>query len=467
MELQFWGAAQTVTGSMHLLRVNGANILLDCGLYHGRRKEAFERNRNFPFDPKDIDVLIVSHAHIDHTGNIPTLVKQGYDGPIWATPATRDLCAIMLRDSAHIQESDVAYVNKKRARRGQKLFEPLYTQADALEALTLFQSIGYDRPFEVAPGVQVRYREAGHVLGSASVTLDIDENGKQKRLVFSGDIGRKNLPILRDPQPVEGADFIIMESTYGQRFHESPGQARAELKQTVLAAIKNKGKVIIPSFAVGRTQEIVYALHQLLEYNEIPEIDIFVDSPLAVNATEIFRLHPEVYDRETIDFMNDTGNRDPFGFEGVKYVRSVEESKALNDYPQAAVIISASGMCESGRILHHLKNNITDPRNTVLFVGYQAENTLGRKILDSQPVVSIFGDEYEVKARVIKIAGYSAHADHNGLLSWLQAGQTRGKPQKLFLVHGELESATALAEAARQQGIPQVYVPERGQSFEL
>jgi metallo-beta-lactamase family protein len=315
--------------------------------------------------------------------------------------------------------------------------------------------------------VQVRYREAGHVLGSASVTLDIDENGKQKRLVFSGDIGRKNLPILRDPQPVDGADFIIMESTYGQRIHESPGQARAELKQTVLAAIKNRGKVIIPAFAVGRTQEIVYALHQLLEHNEIPEIDIFVDSPLAVNATEIFRLHPEVYDRETIDFLNDTGSRDPFGFEGVKYVRSVEESKALNDYPQAAVIISASGMCESGRILHHLKNNITDPRNTVLFVGYQAENTLGRKILDGQPVVSIFGDEYEVKARVIKIAGYSAHADHNGLLGWLQAAQTQGNLQKLFLVHGELENATALAEAARQQGIPQVYVPERGQSFQL
>ena len=467
MELQFWGAAQTVTGSMHLLRVNGSNILLDCGLYHGRRKEAFERNRNFPFDPKDIDVLIVSHAHIDHTGNIPTLVRQGYDGPIWATPATRDLCAIMLRDSAHIQESDVAYVNKKRARRGQNLFEPLYTQPDALAALTLFQSVGYDRPFAAAPGVQVCYREAGHVLGSASVTLDIDDHGQQKRLVFSGDIGRKNLPILRDPQPVEGADFIIMESTYGQRIHEPPSQARAELKQIVLAAVENNGKVIIPAFAVGRTQEIVYALHQLRADNEIPDIDIFVDSPLAVNATDIFRLHPEVYDRETIDFMNDTGSRDPFGFEGVRYVRSVEESKALNDYRHAAVIISASGMCESGRILHHLKNNITESRNTVLFVGYQAENTLGRKILDGQPVVPIFGDEYEVRARVIKIGGYSAHADHNGLLAWLQAAQARGQPQKLFLVHGELENATALAEAARQQGIPQVYMPARGQSFTL
>lgn len=467
MELEFWGAAQTVTGSMHLLKVNGYNILLDCGLYHGRRKEAFERNRNFPFNPADIDVLILSHAHIDHTGNVPTLVKQGYQGPIWATSATRDLCAIMLRDSAYIQESDVKYVNKRRAKRGQKLFEPLYTQEDALEALTCFQSVGYNRPFEPLPGVQVHYRDAGHVLGSASVTLDIDDNGKQKRLVFSGDIGRKNLPILRDPQPVDGADFIIMESTYGQRYHESPGQARADLKQAVLEACNKQGKVIIPSFAVGRTQEIVYALHQLLEAKEIPEIEIFVDSPLAVNATEVFRLHPEVYDRETIDFLNDTGSRDPFGFECVTYVRSVEESKALNELDRPAVIISASGMCESGRILHHLKNSITQPRNTVLFVGYQGENTLGRKILDGQPVVPIFGDDYPVKAKVHKIDGYSAHADHNGLLNWLKAAQERGNPQHLFLVHGEPENSNALAEAARQQGVPNVSVPARGQSFVL
>jgi metallo-beta-lactamase family protein len=467
MELQFWGAAQTVTGSMHLFKVNGYNILLDCGLYQGRRKEAFERNKNFPFDPTEIDALILSHAHIDHTGNVPTLVKHGYRGPIWATPATRDLCAIMLRDSAHIQESDVRYVNKRRIKRGQNPFEPLYSQADALKALTLFQSIGYNRPFEVVPGVQAHYREAGHILGSASVTLDIDDGGRQKRLVFSGDIGRKNLPILRDPVSVEGADFIIMESTYGQRYHESPGQARAALKQTVFDTYDKKGKLIIPSFAVGRTQEIVYALHELTDKNEIPKIDVFVDSPLAVNATEIFRLHPEVYDQETRDFLVETDSRDPFGFEGITYVRDVAASKALNDLTQPAVIISASGMCEAGRILHHLKNSITEKRNTVLFVGYQAENTLGRKILEGRPVVPIFGDDYRVKAKVVKIEGYSAHADRNGLLNWLKAAQEQGNPQKLFLVHGEVESAMALAEAAREQGVPEVYVPERGQAFDL
>jgi metallo-beta-lactamase family protein len=467
MELQFWGAAQTVTGSMHLLKVNGHNILLDCGLYQGRRKQAFERNKNFPFDPTEIDALILSHAHIDHTGNVPSLVKNGYRGPIWATSATRDLCAIMLLDSAHIQESDVRYVNKRRIKRGQQPFEPLYTQADALEALNLFQSIGYNRPFEVVPGVQAHYREAGHILGSASVTLDIDDGGRQKCLVFSGDIGRKNLPILRDPAPVEGADFIIMESTYGQRYHESPDQALVALRQTVLETYDKKGKLIIPSFAVGRTQEIVYTLHELTNKNEIPKIDVFVDSPLAVNATEIFRLHPEVYDQETRDFLAETNSRDPFGFEGITYVREVAASKALNDLDRPAIIISASGMCEAGRILHHLKNSITEKRNTILFVGYQAENTLGRKILEGRPVVPIFGDDYAVKARVVKIEGYSAHADRNGLLNWLKAAQERGNPQKLFLVHGEVESAMALAEAAREQGVPEVYVPEREQAFDL
>lgn len=467
MELEFWGAAQTVTGSMHLVNINGYKILLDCGLYQGHRKEAYERNRNFPFDPTDIDVLILSHAHIDHTGNVPTLVRQGYDGPIWATPATRDLCSIMLRDSAHIQESDVAYVNRRRVKQGQTPFEPLYVQADAVKALTYFQTIGYDRPFLVAPGVTARYQEAGHVLGSASITLDIEEGGQQKRLVFSGDVGRKNLAILRDPSPVPGVDFMIMESTYGQRFHESPDQAKAALKEAVLEISHNKGKLIVPSFAVGRTQELVYGLHELIAHNEVPNIDVFVDSPLAVNATEVFRLHPDVYDQETRDFLAATEHRDPFGFEGVNYIRQVSESKALNNYDRPAVIISASGMCESGRILHHLKNNISDTRNIILFVGYQAEHTLGRRILEGQPVVPIFGDEYAVKAKVVKIDGYSAHADHNGLLAWLKGAQDQNHLQKLFLVHGELENAEALAKAARSQGVPEVYIPARGQHFDL
>jgi len=467
MELHFWGAAQTVTGSMHLLKVNGYNILLDCGLYQGKRKEAFERNRNFPFDPSEIDALVLSHAHIDHTGNVPTLVKNGYRGPIWATSATRDLCAIMLLDSAHIQESDVAYVNKKRIKQGKTPFEPLYQRADALEALNQFQSLGYNRPFEVVPGVKAFYREAGHLLGSASVTLDIYDGDRQKRLVFSGDIGREDLPILRDPAPVEGAEFIIMESTYGQRFHKPPEEAVGAVKQAVLETIDQGGKIIIPSFAVGRTQAIVYALHQMIDHNEIPKIDVYVDSPLAVNATEIFRLHPEVYDDETFDFLAETNSRDPFGFDQVTYVREVAHSKALNDLDRPAIIISASGMCESGRILHHLKNNITDERNTILFVGYQAENTLGRKILEGEPVVPIFGEDYPVKAKVMKINGYSAHADHNGLLAWLKDAQDRGNVHKVFMVHGELESALALADAARQQGVPEVYVPERGEAFDL
>jgi metallo-beta-lactamase family protein len=467
MKLEFWGAAQTVTGSMHLLKVNGRNILLDCGMYQGRRKEAFERNRQFPFDPTKIDALILSHAHIDHSGNIPSLVRQGYRGPIWSTPATRDLCAIMLRDSAFIQENDIKYINKRRKKQGKVPFEPLYSEEDVLEALSLFQTIGYRRPFQVVAGVEAQYREAGHMLGSASVTLDIDEYGRFTRLGFSGDLGRLQLPIVRQPQIVESVDHLIMESTYGGRSHESPDQARATLRQAVLDIYHKRGKLIIPSFAVGRTQEIVYALHELTDRKEIPKIDVFVDSPLAVNATEIFRLHPELYDRETLDFLDETNSRDPFGFESVTYIRSVQASKALNDLSEPAIIISASGMCEAGRILHHLKNNISDQHNTILFVGYQAENTLGRKILEGQSIVPILGDEYPVRARVLKIDGYSAHADHQGLLNWLKAAKLRSDLKSLFLVHGEEDALQAFARAALMLGVPEVHVPVRGESFKL
>lgn len=467
MQIQFWGAARSVTGSMHLLSVNGHKLLLDCGLCQGRRKEAFERNRNLPFDAREIDAVILSHAHMDHSGNLPSLLKAGFTGPIYATSATRDLDAYMLLDSAHIQESDVDYVNKRRARQGKRLFEPLYTRQDAMETLTHFTSVEYGRPFEPVLGVQAHFRDAGHILGSASVVIDVNEQGRQRRLVFSGDIGRKGLPILRHPQVVENADYVIMESTYGNRFHESTGEAKEVLRQAALQVYDRRGKLIIPAFAVGRTQELAYRLDQLWEEGQLPPIDVFVDSPLAVNVTEVFRLHPECYDDETLKALLTESDRDPLGFKNMRYIRDVEGSKRLNELKSPAIIISASGMCEAGRILHHLKNNVEDPRTTVLFVGYQAEHTLGRKLLEGQDPVSIFGEEYRVRAQVRRAEGYSAHADRNELLSWAARTQSQGDLKRIFLVHGEEEGLLALAEGLRDQGAPQVDVPERGQAFEL
>jgi len=467
MQVEFLGAVRTVTGSMHLLHVNGYKLLLDCGLYQGRRKQAFERNRNLPFDAGEIDVVILSHAHIDHSGNLPSLVKAGFNGTIYATSATRDLCAYMLLDSAHIQESDVRYVNKRRAKQGKRLFEPLYTRQDATQTLSHFSTVEYNRPFQPLPGVSVQFRDAGHILGSATTVVDVNENGRKLRLVFSGDIGRKGLPILRDPQVAENADYLIMESTYGNRFHESTGEAKEILRQIAQETYDRRGKLIIPSFAVGRTQELAYRLNQLWEAGELPPIDVFVDSPLAVNVTEVFRLHPECFNVEMLDAMLTEDDRDPLGFKRLRYIRNVEESKRLNEIRTPAIIISASGMCEAGRILHHLKNNIEDPRTTVLFVGYQAENTLGRKLLDGQEVVPIFGEKYRVKARVKRAEGYSAHADRTELLDWAARTQAQGNLKRVFLIHGEEESALALAEGLREQGVPQVEVPEPGQVFEL
>jgi metallo-beta-lactamase family protein len=467
MQIQFWGAARCVTGSMHLLSVNGYKLLLDCGLYQGKRKEAFERNRNLPFDVRDIDAVILSHAHIDHSGNLPSLVKAGFKGPIYATSATRDLDAYMLLDSAHIQESDVAYVNKRRAKQGKRLFEPLYTRREAMDTLTHFSTVEYGRPFEPVPGVHVHFRDAGHILGSASVVVDVDEKGRRSRLAFSGDIGRRGLPILRNPQVAEDVDYVIMESTYGNRFHASTGQGKEILRQTTQEVYDRRGKLIIPSFAVGRTQELAYGLNQLWEGGQLPPIDVFVDSPLAVNVTEVFRLHPECFNEEMIDAMLSESDRDPLGFRGLRYIRSVEDSKQLNNLKTPAVIISASGMCEGGRILHHLRNNVEDPRTTVLFVGYQAENTLGRKLLEGQDPVSIFGEEYHVRAQVKRAEGYSAHADRTELLDWAARVQSQGDLKRVFLVHGEEEGLTALAGGLAEQGVPQVDIPERGQVFEV
>jgi metallo-beta-lactamase family protein len=467
MRIQFWGAARTVTGSMHLLEVNGHRLLLDCGLYQGKRKEAFERNRTLPFDARQIDAVVLSHAHIDHSGNLPSLVKAGFTGPIYSTSATRDLDAYMLLDSAHIQESDVAYVNKRRAKQGKNLFEPLYTRQDAMNTLAHFTTVEYNRPFEPLPGVQVHFRDAGHILGSAIVVIDVEEKRRQFRLVFSGDIGRKGLPILSDPQVAEHVDYVIMESTYGNRFHESTGEAKETLRQAAQEVYDRRGKLIIPAFAVGRTQELVYGLNQLWEEGKLPPIQAFVDSPLAVNVTEVFRLHPECYDAEAREALFTEDDRNPLSYRHLQYIRDVEDSMRLNDMQEPAIIISASGMAEAGRVLHHLKHHVGEPNSMVMFVGYQAENTLGRKLLDGQDPVPILGEDYPVRARVRKAEGYSAHADRSELLGWVSRIQSQGELKRVFLVHGEEEGLMALAEGLRKQAVPQVDVPERGQVFEL
>ena len=465
MKIQFFGAVRTVTGSMHRLTVNGSQILLDCGLFQGRRQQSLERNRNLPFNARDLDLLILSHAHIDHSGNIPTLVKSGFGGHIYTTPASRDLCAAMLRDAGHIQEEDIRYINKKRARQGLSSLEPLYTVEEATESLRNFVSVGYHRPFEVAPGVTLTFYDAGHILGSAIVVLDIEEKGQKSRLVFTGDLGRKEMPILRDPQSVEGVDYLIIESTYGDRQHDPVEMMDRALRDVVIETYRRGGKVIVPAFAVGRTQELVYALHRLTESRDLPPMPIYVDSPLALDVTEVFRLHPECYDEELSRFIANGNHRDPFGFRRLTYVRSVEASKELNFLREPAIIISASGMCEAGRILHHLKNNIEDPRNMVLIIGWQAPDTLGRRLVERQPVVKIFGEEYRLRAQVKTINSFSAHADREELLAYVQQ-LDRSRLKIVFVIHGEETSSLALAEGIRDLGVDHTVVPSPGDKFE-
>lgn len=465
MKIAFLGATQTVTGSMHLLEVHGAQILLDCGLFQGRRQESWERNRNLPFDARRLQAMILSHAHIDHSGNIPNLVSSGYRGKIYTTFATRDLCSAMLLDSAHIQESDVTYVNKKRRKQGLSAVEPIYTIAEARASLRHLVGVDYRKPFSVAPGVRVTFYDAGHILGAAITVLDIEENTRRYRLCFTGDLGRVGLPILRDPEVVPHVDYLITESTYGNRRHGSPDEARTSLCDVVRQTYDRGGKVIIPAFAVGRTQEIVYDLHKLIQSGCLPTLPVYVDSPLAVNVTKIFRLHRECYDGEMMQYLQQ--REDPFGFYRLQYTRSVEESKALNHLQEPCIIISASGMCEGGRVLHHLKNNIGDPRNTVLFVGFQAENTLGRKLVDGWKTVPIFGEPYEVHAQVHMIDGYSAHADREELLAYIAQIKASGTLRRVFCVHGDLPACEALAQGIRDMGVPEVLVPERMQEVEL
>lgn len=468
MQITFYGAAQTVTGSQHMIEVNGLRLLLDCGLYQGKRAEANERNRHLPFDASKVDVMVLSHAHTDHAGNIPNLVKSGFKGDVICTHATRDLCSVMLLDSGHIQERDVEFVNKRRKKRGEPPVEPIYTQADAAASLDSFSSQGYNRPHTIAPGITLTFLDAGHMLGSASVVLDIEDRsiGKDVRVVFSGDVGRKGIPIIRDPQPAESADILIMESTYGDRLHEPYPDAEKELERIINTTYRRGGKIIVPAFAVGRTQQLVYTLNQLASKGDIPRLPIYVDSPLAVNTTDVFRSHPECYDSETQHFiMQMNGKRDPFGFEHLYYTRSVEDSKQLNFLLEPAIIISASGMAETGRILHHLKNNIEDRRTTVLIVGWQAPDTLGRRLVDGEKIVSIFGDKYHVAAQVEVLNGFSGHADRDELLSWVEP--MKRKPRRTFLVHGELSAANALASSLRERFGLQVEIPAWKQSYEV
>jgi len=464
MRIRFHGAAQTVTGSQHLIEVNGSRILLDCGLYQGRRSETYERNRNHPFDPAKIDAVILSHAHIDHSGNLPHLVKHDFRGPIFATKATADLADVMLRDSGHIQEADAMFVNKKRAKRGEPPIEPLYTLEDAEQVASHFRPMEYDQAFEAAPGVTVRFVEAGHILGSAAVVLDIEENGRRVRLWFSGDIGRRKLPLLRDPVLPDIADYLLMESTYGDKPHRDPDAAYLEFRDVVKKTIERNGKIIIPSFAVGRTQELVYFLNQMINDGSISRIPVFVDSPLAVNATEIFEKHPECFDKETHEFIR-THRHPALEFNGLTYTRSVEESKALNDRHDPMIIISASGMAEAGRILHHLRNNIEDPRNTVLIVGWQAPYTLGRRLAEREKRIKIFGEAFTRRAEVATIGGLSAHAGQDMLVEY--ALTVKDQVRKVFLVHGEEKSAMALKEKLAEEQLSQVYYPELHSSVEI
>ena len=468
MRLTFHGAAQEVTGSMHLLEVNGQRILLDCGLYQGRRGDTYARNLNFPWEPQSIDCVVLSHAHIDHTGKLPNLVKQGFGGNVWCSAATRNLSAYMLMDSGYIQEKDVEYLNRKRSRRGEPPVDPIYTRADARETLPLFVSVGEGRPALIANGVSLTFRNAGHILGSAFVELEIEEfgSGKSWRLVFSGDLGREEIALLRSPAIAAQADLLIMESTYGARRHGRYDQAQRRLREVVCETARRRGKVIIPSFAVGRTQEIVYALNQLDASGDIPEIPVYVDSPLAVNATDVFRMHPESWDSNVQTFLEGGRRRSPFDYPRIEYVREVRRSKQLNHMPEPAIIISASGMAESGRILHHLKSNIIHPENTVLFVSYQAQHTLGRRILEGNGTVRIFGEAYDVRAEVARINGYSAHADQAELLQWASHFDPE-RLQKIFLVHGEAEGTSALASTLEAQGRSDVVAPTLHQSFEF
>lgn len=464
MRINFHGAAHTVTGSQHLIEVNGSKLLLDCGLYQGRRADTYARNLNFHYSPRDVDAVILSHAHIDHSGNLPNLVKQGYEGNIFATHATADLASLMIADSGHIQEADAKFVNKKRAQRHEPPIEPLYTKEDAENVASMFAGMDYEEAFEPIPGVVARFYDAGHIIGSAGISLEIEEKGKKIRLWFSGDIGRYNLPLLRDPVLPSAADYMIMESTYGDKSHSNPELAFTEFRAVVKRTVERGGKLIVPAFAVGRTQELVYDLNQMMHNGDVPPIPVYVDSPLAVNATQIFRDHLECFDEETRQFVS-KASHPALDFKMLTYVRSVDESKALNDRKEPMVIIAASGMAETGRIVHHIRNNIGDPKNTICIVSWQAPDTLGRRLADRESQVRIFGEFFKRKCDVATIGGLSGHAGQDLLVKY--AIGVKETVKQIYLVHGEEKQAMTLKMMLQEQKMDQIHYPDLHESVEI
>jgi metallo-beta-lactamase family protein len=466
MKITFFGAAREVTGSKVLIETeHGKNILLDCGQFQGKGLETHEQNRTLPISPESLDHIILSHAHIDHSGLIPYFYRSGFDGSVISTNATRDLCSIMLADSGKIQEFDTYTFNKKRARKGLAPVDPLYTQADAVASMKLFIGVAYDRKFRIDEYTTVRFTNTGHMLGSAVVTLELKEKDGIKRLAYTGDIGRPVNRLLKSPEPFPQADFLITESTYGDRLHTTVEESDEELFRVVQrTCVEKRGKLIIPAFSVGRTQEIVYALNKLYNDNRLPVVDIYVDSPLSVNATNIFRLHTECFNEDVRDVM--LTDPDPFGFNSLFYITSKEDSMKLNDIKKPVIIISSSGMMEAGRVKHHLANSISNPANTVLAVGYCAPSTLGARLLRGEKEVSIHGNRYPVNAEIRKIDSYSGHGDYKEMGDYISC-QDQGKLQKVFLVHGEYETQVKYQSYLQTMGFSNFDIPSRGESFTL
>jgi len=464
-ELFSWGGAEEVTGSKHFLRVDGDLIQVDCGAFQGRRAETDKKNRTWNYDADGVSAVVLTHAHYDHCGLLPLMSKRGFSGNMYATPATRDLANLILMDSAHIQAKDIEYLKKRAAKRNEQFNkQPLFTEREVVDCLTRFVTLSYHRPFHLNEGIYAEFYDAGHILGSAVTVLNIERSGKSLSIAFSGDLGRKDLPILRDPEHIPPVDYMVMESTYGNRLHDPIESAAAKLAAVVNETVERNGKIIIPAFAVERTQELVYILHLLSDEGRIPKVPVYVDSPMATNATSIFRVHQECYDEETRRAFLDH-HRNPFGFNELNYVVNTEESERLNTLKGPAIIISASGMCESGRILHHLKNNIENPANTILVVGFMAQNTLGRRIVERQPEVKIFGDRYRLKARVTVLNAFSAHADYTGILEYLDK-LDRKKLKRVFLVHGEPEAQSHLKSMLEEKDYAATIV-RYGETYDL